>query len=108
VLLYWTAQGKIAKDYTVFAHLVDEQGTIVSGSDSQPWQGHSPTSSWQPGQFIVDAITLPIDTSAPASRQYHLEVGLYYLPTMERVGILDATNQVVTDAIVIGFFAVEQ
>lgn len=106
VLLYWRATGRIDKDYTLFAHLVDEKGEIVAGSDSQPRKGKVPTSSWSPNQQVVDGLVLPITDEVMAKKNYRLEIGWYYLPTMERLGLTDSTRRMITDHLVIEPFNV--
>lgn len=108
LLLYWRAQHRIAKDYTLFAHLVDQHGEIVAGYDSQPKQASFPTSLWQPNEFVVDSIIMPIPSDAPIDTNYRLELGLYALATMERLGIPDSTGRAITDTFVIEPFSVEE
>lgn len=92
LLLYWRATGPIDRDYTVFVHLADENGKMVAGTDSQPRSGRLPTSSWQVNQLVVDAVLVPIADDIPSGNRYGIEVGLYYLPTLERVEILDGAG----------------
>ena len=105
ILSYWRATAKVARDYTVFTHLVDVNGDIVAGSDGQPRSGEAPTSTWAPGDLIVDWSVLPLADVRPGSN-YHVEIGLYYLPTMERVGIVDAAGQIIADHLVLGPFSI--
>ncbi len=90
LILYWRATGRIERDYTVFVHLVDSEGRLVEAYDGQPRDGKDATSSWRANHFAADAhvITLPQEISP--SHDYHLEIGLYYLPTLERVGIVNS------------------
>ena len=106
LLLYWRATGKIDKDYTVFAHLLDPQGNILVSHDSQPRRGAAPTSSWTLGGSIVDAIILPITPDTPSGGNYRIEVGLYYLPTLERLRIVESGNPTDKDTIIFSSFAV--
>lgn len=105
LLLYWRALGRIERDYTVFVHLIDEKEEIVAGSDSLPRNGRAPTSTWREGEFVVDAHILPIPADVPPAN-YRLEVGLYYLPTLERLSIVDSRGLAITDRVIIEPFAV--
>jgi hypothetical protein len=100
LLLYWRGMRPIDKDYTVFVHLLDERGQLVDGFDAMPRGGKAPTSSWRLDELVVDAILMPL-TKVPAGKNYRIAVGLYYLPTQERVNIVDATGQSIADAFVI-------
>lgn len=106
LLLYWTSQEPIDKDYTVFVHLVDQNGRIIAGQDSIPREGLAPTTSWKKDSLIADGHPLSIPLDAPFSSQYRLEIGWYYPPTMERSSIIESTGQILTDTIVIEPFTV--
>lgn len=73
--LYWQAIAPPA-DYTVFIHLVNEAGVIVSQIDSVPMGGARPTSGWRVGEVITDKYVLPIPEHLPPGR-YGLYLGLY-------------------------------
>jgi hypothetical protein len=106
LLLDWRATARIDKDYTVFVHLVDENGQIVASEDAQPQNGSAPTSKWKQDNLVVDPHILPIPSNVKLGGSYRLEVGLYDLPASRRLGILDATNSVITDSIIIQPFTV--
>lgn len=104
VLLYWKATGQIDKDYTVFLHLVDQYGKIVAGDDAQPSNGDNPTTRWKIGKLVADGHAVEVGPDVPANREYHLEVGMYYLPTMERIGIKGGGGRIITDTLTIAPF----
>jgi len=84
VTLYWRALGSMDRDYTIFLHLLDEAGEIWGQKDSQPLGGFYPTSFWDGGESVEDRYELTVDPNAPAG-DYTLVVGLYFLPTGERL-----------------------
>ncbi|HEY8692398.1 MAG TPA: hypothetical protein VIR57_06610, partial [Chloroflexota bacterium] len=79
--LTWAATARPSKDYTVFVHAVDAGGKVVAQADSQPRGGDFPTGVWQAGDRIADSYSL----QAPPGR-YTVEVGMYDLPTLQRLG----------------------
>jgi hypothetical protein len=84
--LYWQASGPVETDYTVFTHLVDETGELVGQHDFPPVWGMRPTSSWQPGEYLVDVHDVRLlDGVSPSPREAQLMVGLYDPDTLERV-----------------------
>ncbi|HUV74700.1 MAG TPA: glycosyltransferase family 39 protein [Anaerolineae bacterium] len=83
VELFWRAKAMPGTDYTVFVHVVDENGNIVAQSDSAPLNGQYPTSIWSPGESIVEERTI----AAPGG-EYRVFVGLYRLDTLERVRVV--------------------
>ncbi|GAB4278765.1 MAG: hypothetical protein Kow0080_30600 [Candidatus Promineifilaceae bacterium] len=83
---YWQSHTRVTADYTLFVHLVDENGNYIAGHDSQPVQGHYPTSMWTPGETIADnhqwqANILP--------GTYEVQVGLYQLKSGERLPLAE-------------------
>ena len=102
VLMYWQATQRIAKDYTVFVHLIDGSGNMVGGADHPPGDGKKPTTGWAPGKTVVDWAIVPIDAALPPGSDYKLEIGLYDLRTMERLEFLNEQGAPVFDKIEIG------
>lgn len=82
--LYWQALRETEKDYTVFVHVVDEEGTVWGQWDSQPVSGERPTSGWERGEVIEDAYKISIDVAGP-KEGYKIKVGMYLVETGERL-----------------------
>jgi mannosyltransferase len=99
--LYWQALSEMARRYTVFTHLLDADNRIVAQMDSEPLGGTHPTTDWQLGEIVRDNYGLLIAPDTPRG-EYLLEVGMYYLPTLERVPVLDASGNVEDDRVVLG------
>jgi hypothetical protein len=107
ILLYWRAKNAMDKDYTVFVQLVNERGETVLSQDAQPRGGRAPTSKWRVGKLIVDAHILNVPLDLPLGN-YRVRVGMYYLPTLERLWFVDANGQPVADQIMIESFKVAE
>ncbi|MBI3957976.1 MAG: glycosyltransferase family 39 protein [Chloroflexi bacterium] len=90
--LYWQATGEMDREYTIFAHLVDESGGIVSQADGLPLMGFYPSSQWAAGEILNDIRLLPIGGSLSAGT-YRVLVGLYDATTGQRLSVLDAADQ---------------
>lgn len=82
--LYWRAEGTPRADYTVFAHLVDEEGRIWAQHDGEPRGGNYPTSAWEAGEAVRDDHTLVLNPQAPDGT-YTLQVGMYRWSTGQRL-----------------------
>lgn len=106
VMLHWQATAKLESDYTVFAHLVDAHGNLISAYDSPPGRGKSPTTQWLPGRSVVDAIVVPIPADTPLGEHYRLELGLYDSATMQRFAVTDTTGKRIDDKIMIEPFRI--
>jgi len=74
--LLWECRERILDSYTVFTHLLDEGGRYIAGHDSPPDGGNAPTTSWLPGEFIVDVHEISLPSELKPGR-YFLEIGLY-------------------------------
>ncbi len=86
--LFWQALSEPQDDFTVFVHLVGDDGLIMGQKDSQPVSGFHPTSAWREGEFIRDQYHLAISEAAPPG-EYSLIVGMYRGGTGERLPFLD-------------------
>jgi len=97
--LFWQAKQVVEKDHTVFLHLLDSDGNLVSQWDEQPWKGDYPTSLWDAGETVRDPRYLPIPENLAMGR-YRLYVGMYLLETLERLPVIDqGGNRLLNDAI---------
>lgn len=83
--LYWRALRPLSTDYSVFVHLLDTDEKIWGNGDSQPVGGGYPTSYWPVESVVTDERRLKIPDDTPPG-QYYLEVGMYDLTTMKRLG----------------------
>ena len=81
--LDWKATGAVAKDYTVFVHMIDAAGKQVAQNDSQPQGGAFPTSLLPAGFEAPDSHVLDIAGLPPGD--YRMEVGLYELASGARL-----------------------
>ena len=70
----------LIEDWTVFTHLLGpakpDGSTVWAGHDAQPGQGSVPTTTWAPGDLILDEYQLQLPPDAPPG-EYEIEVGLY-------------------------------
>jgi hypothetical protein len=87
--LEWRVTGQPDRDYTIFVHLVgpfnpDLNSPIWAQDDDRPGGGSFPTTRWRAGQTILEEYSLEVPPGAPAG-EYTIQVGMYWLPTGERV-----------------------
>jgi hypothetical protein len=101
VSLEWAPLAGPQSDYTVFVHLIDQDGRVRAQHDGQPVSGSRPTSSWKPGEQIEDHHGLAITADLPPG-EYRLAVGLYEASTGERLRVDVADEGRPTDRVLIG------
>lgn len=76
IILTWHALERIEHNWTVFIHLVNENGEIVAEHNSIPQNGQLPLPLWTPGDWLEDTHPLELPADLP-SGGYDLRVGLY-------------------------------
>ena len=84
--LYWKALASMETSYTVFVHLLDENGQIRGQADAVPGAGTLPTTGWVPGEYLQDGYTFAVQENAAAGT-YQLEIGVYDSATGNRLPV---------------------
>ncbi len=72
----WRALAQPASDYTVFVHLLDEQGNRVAGNDQPLTNLVYPSGLWSPGERVTHTHYLSLPADLPAG-MYTIQMGLY-------------------------------
>lgn len=98
--LFWRAGKTMDRSYTVFTHLLDAGNVIAGQNDSRPAGGLRDTTSWTPGETIVDEHSFVVSSSAPPGR-YSIEVGMYNAETNTRLPVLDPPSHPAGDRILL-------
>jgi len=94
------------RNFTVFVHVLNEQGQLVAQQDNEPNAGQYPTSAWVPGEVIRDTCAIPLPAELPSGR-YLLSIGMYKWPSLQRLPVtLDGAKH--GDAITLGYILVER
>ncbi len=70
LLLYWRGLRRMNADYTVSVKLVDASNNVLTSYEKSPHRGNAPTSTWMPGDLIVDAILIPAPQLNPTGALY--------------------------------------
>ncbi|HEY8692405.1 MAG TPA: hypothetical protein VIR57_06645 [Chloroflexota bacterium] len=93
LLLVWQALEKMDANYTAFVHADDDANHRRIGHDSMPCAASHVTSSWAPGEEILDYYTLQVPPDAPDGA-YSITTGLYTLPDLRNLKVNggDATD----------------
>lgn len=90
VTLDWLVRQPLGRDYTVFVHLLNAGGKVVSQSDGQPDGGRFPTSLLPAGIRVRDTHTLALPELQDSP--YALEIGVYDVTTGRRLPV-DGTDR---------------
>jgi hypothetical protein len=87
--LYWQAKEPVEKHYTVFVHLQDADGNLVTQQDNPPARSMRPTNEWKANVLIEDPYEVQIPIDAALGR-YVLSAGMYDTTTVERLAVFDS------------------
>ena len=111
--LFWRAQERPAADYTMFVHALGASynprtaGPLWGQHDAPPLAGQWPTSSWQPGDSLLDRHVVALDAATPAGG-YQIEIGLYDSQSGVRAPCINAQGQAVGEQLLLTGFEVKQ
>jgi hypothetical protein len=83
--LYWQAI-TTPEPLTRFVQLIGPDGMIYGQHDSAPDLGLYPTDHWQPGEVVVETVTVPVQANRPPGA-YRLHVGWYRPASGERLPV---------------------
>lgn len=98
--LRWRARQPVAERYKVFTHLLDERTDIYGQMDSEPVGGQRPTTTWMPGEEVVDRYGILVLPGTPPGA-YRVELGMY-LPDGRRALVLGPDGKPRADHVVVG------
>lgn len=85
VEVVWQALRPLAKDYTVFFHVIGPDGQRYGQQDGLALDGETPTSGWPPGRMVTDRRETRLSSGAPISDGYQYWLGLYDAQTGARL-----------------------
>jgi hypothetical protein len=91
--LYWRPLNRTDLPYSVYVHLLSQDGALIAQRDTYPGLGRNPTNSWEPGRLFADRYQVLIPESAAAPAQAHWKVGLWQAETGDYAFLLGADGQ---------------
>ena len=106
VTLVWRDELPVDEDYRVFVHLMDENDELLGQADGVPAGWTRPTSTWRPGEFIVDHYSIPI-TADMAPGVGYLWVGLYHPSGSGRLPVSNSADEQETDRTLLDIVVIE-
>lgn len=98
LVLYWQALQETQLSYTVFIHLLDDEGEIRAQGDGLPCAGTRLTSGWMQREVILDAHEVSLGEDVAPGR-YSLIWGMYDARTGARLPVFDGEGRPLGDTI---------
>jgi len=93
VTLAWESAVELSEQYVVFVHLLSSDGAMVAQHDASPVRDLIPASVWTPGTVFRYPVALELPGGLPVGH-YRLVVGVYMWPSLERLDLADAPEDV--------------
>ena len=93
--LTWHAKATALPRATVFVHVIDAQGKLVSQIDSPMRGGAYPSEVWSEGEVVRDGLTVGGLAVLPRG-EYRVFVGVYDPQTGQRWAVAGAADQVIS------------
>jgi len=95
--------------YTVFVHVLDQNGAMLVQEDRIPAAGSRPTTGWVPGEIVEDVYRLAIGPDANPG-DYVVEVGVYDAgdPAFPRLSVVDMEGRAVDDRVIVAHVTVRR
>jgi len=101
VEIAWQAVESIPQDYITFVHVLDSEMHLIAQQDRPPLGGYRPTTSWVPGEIVVDRFAFPLSGKQLAEAQ--VMIGWYEWPSLERLPVRNEIGKSVEgNALLIG------
>lgn len=97
----WQALRPLARDYTVFFHVIAGADRRVGQLDTMPQAGQLPTSQWQPGEVVRDRYDATLSPDAPAGGDYRYWLGWYLGETGQRLAVRQGAASTLDDKYVV-------
>jgi 4-amino-4-deoxy-L-arabinose transferase-like glycosyltransferase len=104
VRLQWLATAPLATRYKVTLQLLDPANQVLAQVDSEPAGGTRPTTSWTPGEPVMDSYGLAIPLATPPG-DYPLILAMYDAATGERLPVTGDGSQ--GDYLFLGHITIE-
>lgn len=98
--LNWQALRETPNDYTLFVHVLDDQGEMVTQADAEPRGGAYPTSAWVRGEVVADRISIPL-ADTPGEPGWHVAIGLYNPKDFTRLPIRHCDGDPIGDTLIL-------
>ncbi|MBA3872582.1 MAG: hypothetical protein H0X30_25880 [Anaerolineae bacterium] len=76
--LWWSADKKLDKDYSVSVFVLDANGQLVAQKDDFPFVNQRPTTGWQAGEVVYDPHSLEPNTLSPGKYTVAVKLYTYY------------------------------
>lgn len=96
ITLFYRGVRPADRPYTQFFHLYSPDRGMAGQLDQPPLRGGNPTNTWQPGEIILEQVSLTVSPDALPG-QYVLNIGMYDPETGDRVPLVNDSDTPLPD-----------
>lgn len=93
ITLYWQVLASSDRDYSLFIHVLNDQGGDIGKIDTYPGGGRLRTTTWQPGAIYPDSYKVPLTAQPQGSFPLRVLVGWWHYPSQEYLTAVDQLGQ---------------
>jgi hypothetical protein len=91
VTLYWQPVAPLTRRYKYILRLVSEEGDMLATTETEPYSGFLPTTTWPVGRTIVEYTGVPVSAKvAPGKTRLTLQV--YDAETLQKLPVTQSTG----------------
>ncbi|OQY43480.1 MAG: hypothetical protein B6242_14550, partial [Anaerolineaceae bacterium 4572_78] len=87
--MHWQSNAMFDRNWTIFAHVVDEDGKIIAQQDQLP---PFPTTTWIPNEYISDTRYIMLKPDKLPGGNHTIHVGLYDADTFLRLPLVNGDD----------------
>jgi hypothetical protein len=99
VNLYWQPLAPIKQDLVSYVHLTDLKANLIGQARGVPAAGQAPTTTWAPGQIILDSHPVVVDETIRPPLALKLETGLFEPQNYSFIPAIDEAAQPISPLI---------
>ncbi len=96
----WQTDRTITSDQTFFVHLL-AVNQVIASKDGDSGDGFYPLRLWRPGDVIIDERVVDMPPQSDRA-QLLIEAGLYDRATGQRAKVIETTQPVINQAVLLG------
>lgn len=102
--VWWAPLRQTGEPWSVFVHLLDEDGILVAQRDTWPGLGNAPTTTWRTNSVFTDSYRVRIPAGTYAPNRFEVRFGLWNPASGERA-LAQRGDEVDGESIVAGEYA---
>ncbi|MAU08603.1 MAG: hypothetical protein CL607_02185 [Anaerolineaceae bacterium] len=96
VTVYWRTLQQTNTDYSLFLHVLDDEGQVIGRIDTYPMGGRTRTSQWQDNMLYAETYFVPLDELSPDHDNrfdVRVQVGWWDIQTQQQFDVYNDAGE---------------